>query len=147
MNEAGVVWGGGQLGEFTRTALVASGAFDEVYYPIEPRNPPPLRLTIDAGGEVDEEIGLGIVKSVIIGALLFLPVGIIRFNKDFNLDAQVVVLKAGQELQRFRVTGATHVAHTMFSDTAGYEPAARQAAAAYLAAAITAQLRKTAVRE
>lgn len=147
LNEAGVVWGGGQLGDFTRSALIASGAFGEVYYPIEPPNPPPLRLSIDARGNVDEEIGLGIVKSVIIGALFFLPVGIIRFNKDFKLDAQVVLLEAGQEVQRYRVTGATRVAHTMFSDAAEYEPAARQAAATYLAAAIVAQLRRAAVSE
>ncbi len=145
LNEAGVVWGGGQLGGFTRSALLASGAFGEVYYPIEPRNPPPLYLNIDTRGNVDEEIGWGIVKSVVIGLLLLIPVGIIRFNKDFNLDAQVVLLKGGQEVQRFRVTGATRVAHTMFSDSAGYEPAAREAAATYLATAIVAQLRRAAV--
>lgn len=143
MNEGGVVWGGGRMGELTRNALIASGAFSEVYYPIEPRTPPPLRLAIDARGNVDEEVGFGMVKAVIIGALLFIPVGLIRFNKDFTLDAQVVLLNGGQEVQRFQVSGATRIAHTMFSDTDSYETAGREAAAAYLAEAIAAQLRRS----
>ncbi len=143
MSEAGVVWGGGQLGELTKNALVATGAFGEVYYPIEPRMSPPLRLAIDARGNVDEEVGWGVVKAIIIGALFFIPVGVIRFDKDFNLDAQVVLSDAGQEVQRFRVAGATHVAHTMFSAAEGYEPAARQAAATHLAEEIAAHLRRS----
>ncbi|MBI4517270.1 MAG: hypothetical protein HY699_15805 [Deltaproteobacteria bacterium] len=121
---------------------MARGVFGEVHYPIEPRNPPPLRLVITARGEVKEDVAGGFIKAVVIGALLFIPVGIIRFSKDFTLDADVSLLDAGRQIQRFRIEGATQIAHTMFSDIAGYETEARRATAEYLAAEIAARLRQ-----
>ena len=125
---SGLPWGSGGLGETVREVLTTSGSFREVYYPIEPRNPPPLRLVVTASGTVDEEIGLGVAKSVIIGLLLFLPVGVIRFNKTYDLTAEVVLLNEGREVKSFRVENATEVSHTMFSTMEDYEPAARKAA-------------------
>lgn len=140
VNAGAVVWGGGQLGDIVRDTLLAEGTFKEIYYPVEPRNAPDLRLSIAARGSVDEEVGLGIVKSIIIGALLFIPVGLIRFNKTYDLDAEVTLLKAGKELQRLTIKSSTEISHTMFSQTEGYEPAARQAAFKDLGDQIAAKL-------
>ncbi len=124
----GVPWGGGNLGDIVRDTLKANGTFTEVYYPVEPRNPPDLRLAIDARGSVDEEIGEGIAKSFFIGLLLFIPVGVIRFDKTFDLDADVVLSRKGKEERRFNVKSKTEVSHTMFTRGEEYEPAAREAA-------------------
>jgi hypothetical protein len=124
----GVAWGGGRLGDIVRDTLKASGTFTEVYYPVEPRNPPDLKLLINAKGNVDEEIGGGILKSIFIGLLLFIPVGVIRFGKTYNLDAEVVLSREGKEERRFNVMSKTEVSHTMFTQGEEYEPAAREAA-------------------
>lgn len=124
----GVAWGGGKLGDIVRDTLKANGTFTEVYYPVEPRNPPDLKVTIDARGNVDEEIGEGIVKSIFIGLLLFIPVGVIRFDKTFNLDADVVLSREGKEERQFNVKSKTEVSHTMFTRGEECEPAAREAA-------------------
>lgn len=128
IDDRDVIWGDGQLGDIVRDTLISAGAFKEVYYPVEPRKPPNLKLLIKASGKVDEEIGLGIVKSIIIGALLFIPVGLIRFSKTFDLDAEVIFLHENQELRKFQVASQTGVSHTMFSQIKGYESAVRQAA-------------------
>lgn len=141
VNDAGVLWGGGACGEVVRERWLQQGVFSEVHYPVEPRNPPPLRLMIQATGNLDEEVGLGTLKAVVIGLLLFLPVGLIRFNKDFILDATVTVTGAGGEPRRFAVHSATTVSHTMFSDSTGYEAEARRVAFADLADQVAAQLR------
>jgi hypothetical protein len=140
VNGSGLPWGSQGLGETVREVLTTSGSFREVYYPIEPRNPPPSRLVVTARGTVDEEIGLGIAKSVIIGLLLFLPVGVIRFNKTYDLAADVVLLNEGRELKSFRVESATEVSHTMFSTMEDYEPAARKAAFTDLGREIASEL-------
>ncbi len=142
VNDSGVFWGGGKLGEIVRDTLVENGAFKEVYYPVEPRNPPPLRLTIDAKGAVDEEIGLGTVKSIIIGALFFIPVGIIRFNKDFTLEADVSLFKQNKEMRTFKIKSSTEISHTMFSHANEYEPEARRIAFKDLGNKIVAELGK-----
>lgn len=141
INDGAVVWGGGQLGYIVRDTLLAEGTFKEIYYPVEPRNVPDLRLSIIAKGSIDEEVELGIAKSLIIGALFFIPVGLIRFNKTYDLDADVVLLRAGKELQRFTIKSSTKISHTMFSQIKGYEPAARQAAFKDLGDQIAAKLR------
>lgn len=137
---SGVPWGSEGLGETVREALIAAGAFREVYYPIEPRNPPPLRLVVTARGHVDEEVGIGVVKSVIIGLLLFLPVGVIRFNKTYDLSADVVLLNEGREVKTLQMENATEISHTMFSTMEDYEPAARKASFTALGQQIAAQL-------
>jgi len=145
VNESAVVWGGGRLGGTVRDTLIALGSFDQVYFPVEPRNPPPLRLVIEASGTVQEEVGVGILKSFIIGCLAFIPVGIIRFDKTFELDATVVLLKEGQELRRFHIKSSTGVSHTMFSEIEEYEPAAQTAAFRDLGERIASELSGLAV--
>jgi hypothetical protein len=140
VNDSAVIWGGGRLGDIVRDTLVSSGTFGHVYFPIEPRNPPALRMAIDASGTVDEEVGLGIVKAALIGVLLFLPVGVIRFNKTFNLNATVALFDGSRELRRFQVTTATGVSHTMFSQIEDYETAAQTAAFRDLGERIAAEL-------
>ena len=142
VDDVGVIWGGGRLGEIVRETLITEGAFQDVYYPIEPMSPPTFRLVITATGDVDEEVGLGLVKSVITGMLFFLPVGIIRYNKDFNLDAEVVLFKANEELHRFQVNNSTNISHTMFSDITSYETKARLVAFKNLGQQIVAHLRR-----
>lgn len=136
----GVPWGGGKLGDIVQDTLKAKGTFVEVYYPVEPRNPPDLRLTIDARGNVDEEVGVGIVKCIFIGLLLFIPVGVIRFNKTFDLHADVVVSRKGKEERRFNIKSKTGVSHTLFTQGEEYEPAAREAAFRDLALRIADEL-------
>jgi len=128
VNDGGIIWGGDELGEIVRKTLIERGAFKEVYYPVEPRNPPDYQLRITANGNIEEEVGFGIVKSIFIGMLFFIPAGIIRFNKDFVLDADVTVIKQNQELLHFTIKTETEVSHTMFSHANQYEPAARQKA-------------------
>ncbi|MEY3761209.1 MAG: hypothetical protein RIR39_2700, partial [Pseudomonadota bacterium] len=74
------------------------------------------------------EIGFGVVKSIVIGLLLFIPVGLIQFNRDFVLDADVTVEKNEEQLHHFKVQSRTGLSHTMFSDANQYEPVARKAA-------------------
>lgn len=140
VNEGAVIWGHGDLGELLREKLLAEGAFRQVHYPIEPRNPPPYRLTINAKGSIDEEIGFGIVKSIFIGLLFFIPVGIIRFNRDFILDADISFQDDGAARRRFKITSETTVSHTMFSHGEQYEPVARKAAAEDLGLRIIREL-------
>jgi hypothetical protein len=142
VNDSGVFWGGGKLGETVRDTLVENGSFKEVYFPVEPRNPPPLRLMIDAKGNVDEEKGLGTLKAIFIGALFFLPVGIVRFNKDFNLEADVSLYKQNKELHTFKIKSSTEISHTMFSQATQYEPEARRIAFKDLGNKIAAELGK-----
>jgi len=143
VNDGAVIWGRGELGATLKQALQEKGAFHAVHYPVVPREPPPQRLTVTAKGGIDEEVGLGIVKSMIIGVLMFIPVGIIRFNRDFTLDAEVAYREAGREVRRFAVQSKTGVSHTMFSDTDEYEPAARKAAFGHLAQRIAEELAGT----
>ncbi len=140
-NEGGVIWGRGELGDIVQKTLIKQGAFKDIYYPIEPRNLPAYRLVIKANGNIEEEIGLGIVKSVIIGMLFFIPVGIIRFHRDFVLDADVALIKQGQELRHFTIHTETGVSHTMFSHANQYEPEARQKAFEDLALRIILKLK------
>ncbi len=140
-NEGGVIWGRGELGEIVRKTLINQGAFKEIYYPVEPRNPPNYRLIITANGAIEEEIGLGIVKSVFIGMLFFIPVGIIRFHRDFVLNADVALLKQEKELRQFKIQTQTGVSHTMFSHANQYEPEARQKAFEDLALRIILKLK------
>ena len=142
VNDSGVFWGGGKLGETVRDALTETGAFKEVFYPVEPRNPPVLRLTIDAKGDVDEEKGLGTLKAFFIGALFFLPVGIIRFNKDFNLEADVSLFKQNKEIHTFKVKSSTEISHTMFSHANEYESEVRGIAFKDLGNKIAVELSK-----
>jgi hypothetical protein len=91
-----------------------------------PSSTPGLRIT--ENGNIEEEVGFGIVKSIFIGMLFFIPVRIIRFNKDFVLDADITVIKQNQELLHFTIKTETEVSHTMFSHANQYKPAARQKA-------------------
>jgi len=141
VNEGAVVWGGGELGFLLKRKLLEEGAFRTIHYPIVPRNPPPYRLTVSASGDIEEEVGLGIVKSIFIGLLFFIPVGIIRFHRDFVLDAEVAFMKEGETLYRFKVRTKTGVSHTMFSHADQYDPVVRKAAADDLALRIIKELR------
>jgi len=143
-NDGGVVWGGGRLGEVVRDTLVASGAFGEVYFPVEPRNPPSLRLEVTGRGTVEEDIGMGVLKSVVIGVLFFAPVGIVQFHKTFHLDAVGVLADAEREVAHVPVQSSTDVYFTLFSHVDGYDRAAQDAAfhdlGERLAAALRSQL-------
>lgn len=143
VNDGGVVWGKGELGEAVKASLLEKRAFGRVYYPIVPRNPPSYKLIIQAGGNIEEEVGLGIAKSIIVGALFFLPVGVIRFNRYFVLDAQVTYSADGKDVRHFSTRARTEVSHTMFSDTDEYEPAGRKAAFSHLADEIVRVLAET----
>ena len=143
INDVGLIWGGDLLGEIVRDILIEEDTFQDVYYPIEPLNPPSLKLIITATGKVDEEVVIGTVKAIIIGMLFFIPVGIIRFNKDFDLDAEIVLLKGSKKLQEFQVNTSTTISHTMFSNTTAYEEEARRIAFKNLGQQIVASLRPT----
>jgi len=137
---AAIAWGSSGLGETVRDVLVASGTFREVYYPIEPRNPPSLTLAMTARGTVEESEAIGTLKAVVIGLFLFLPVGLIRFDKTFHLDTDVVLRDRDRELGRFQISSDTEISFTMFSTMEDYEPAARKAAFKDLGEHIAAQL-------
>lgn len=128
------------MGETVRDALVAAGTFHEIYYPIEPRNPPSLGLGITAQGTVEENEGVGALKAVVIGLFLFLPVGLIRFDKTLHLDADVVLRDRDRKITRFQVSNDTEISFTMFSTMEDYEPAARAAAFKDLGEQIAARL-------
>ncbi len=143
-NDGAVEWGGGQMGTIVQRQLLASGAFAQVYYPIEPRERPALQIAITASGKVNEDVGGGTLKAIVIGLFLFAPVGLIRFDKDFTLDATVVVTRDGHEPDHFAVNNTTHIAHTMFSDPGAYEAEAREEAFGDLAKQIVDHLHSSA---
>lgn len=142
VDDGALLWGRGELGFTLRKDLVALGTFRNVYYPVEPRTPVPDRLIIKAGGAIREDVGFGVVKSFLIGALLFLPVGLVRFHRDFELTAEVTFAHTGREPRHFTIETATGVSHTMFSDADEYEPEIRRAAFSDLARRITSELSK-----
>lgn len=140
LDTAAMAWGGTGMGEAVRDALLAAGSFREIYYPIEPRNPPTWTLAITGRGTIDEHEVSGFFKAVLIGALFFLPEGVVRFDKTFHLDADVVLRDGQQQVARFQVSNDTEIHHTMFSHMEEYEPAARKVAFTDLGQRIAAQL-------
>jgi len=144
-NDGGIVWGDGRLGEVVRTTLLASGVFGDVYFPVEPRNPPSLRLEVTARGTVEEDVAIGVAKSVLIGLLFFTPAGIIQFHKTFHLDALAVLTDAEREVARVPVQSSTDVYFTLFSHVDGYDRAAQDAAFSDLGERVAAALRAQAI--
>jgi len=140
-NDGGIVWGGGRLGEVVRDTLLGTGTFGEVYYPVEPRNPPSLRLEVTARGTVEEDLATGVFKSVVIGMLFFAPAGVIQFHKSFHLDAVAVLTEAERETARIPVQSSTDVYFTIFSHVDAYDRAAQDAAFHDLGERLAAALR------
>ena len=100
VDETGVLWSHGRMGEVMQQALLELGSFREVYYPVEPSNPPPLRISIEAVGRVSEDYAVAFGKVLLTTVLAYLPIGIVMFHRDFALEARATFWRNGTLLQQ-----------------------------------------------
>jgi len=100
-----VPWSSHRLGEGVSRELVSVGTLKTVHYPIEPRNPPPLRIEIVASGEVNEHYVWGTFASILGGASLGLLLPVLPFFEDLDLSSEVTIV--GHEIGQgvFRRSG------------------------------------------
>src|SRR5438445_6099036 len=80
VDDAGVKWGSGKVGDVLKTALVKNRTFGQVYYPIYPTRAIPNKLQIVARGDMEAESG-AMGKAIVTGLLLFLPVGVLQYRE------------------------------------------------------------------
>jgi hypothetical protein len=132
VNDTAVSWGDNHLGDIVRDTLVASGTFSQVYFPVEPSNPPALRLMIQARGGQEDRFSAGLLAVTFSPLFPFLyllwPTGAMPFRVSFDLDATVVLFNGSQELRRSHITTLTRVSHAPFCDPREFKDAVRGAA-------------------
>jgi len=154
VHDEAVDWGGGRLGDIVRDTLVASGAFAEVYYPVEPPNPPSTRLRIEAFASEQERGGKAtlIVQGVLPLVILLFPIAAVALavatlggarvmKKTFTVEANVLLSNSGRELRRFSTSASATVSYNMlFSKKDAFEAAAAEVAFRQLGEQIAAAL-------
>lgn len=120
MDDSGVRWGAGKVGDALKTALVNDGTFSQVHYPIYPTHAVPIKLQIVARGDVETDAGEGMAKSFITGFLLFLPVGVLQYRDTFTITAEVVVVREGRKFGSLTVESRVAADHTLFAGPESY---------------------------
>jgi len=120
VNEGGVKWGAGKVGESLKTALVKNRTFGAVHYPIYPTRPVPLKLHVVAQGEIKADAGDGTAKSVITGLFLFLTAGVLQYKDTFTINAEVSVFRENRKLGTLTVESQVAAHHTMFAGADSY---------------------------
>ena len=142
VNDSGVDWGDNRLGAIVQETLLATGCCGHVYFPVEPREPPPLRLVISATGTVRKE-GLSDEAKTALGLLFFpsvLVLLVLPIERAYDLDATITLVGNDQELRRFRVTTSTEVSYGLFASPQRCDEAARLAAFKDLGERIASEL-------
>jgi hypothetical protein len=132
------------MGELTRQTLIELGSFREIYYPVEPRNAPPLRVAIEAVGRAHEKPGIRTLKVLFIVALGFLPVGVVTFEKDFTLEAKATFWRNGTVLQQLDLATSARMSSTLLYDRATAEEALAEVMFQHLAAQLAVGLSRVA---
>jgi hypothetical protein len=123
-----VPWSSHRLGEVVSRELVSVGTLKTVHYPIEPRNPPPLRIEIVASGEVNEHYVWGTFASILGGASLGLLLPVLPFFEDLDLSSEVTIHEEGEPPRSFRVETNAGVTHAIFADPVAYQDEAAEGA-------------------
>lgn len=140
VDDSGVKWGTGKVGDALKTALVNNRTFGQVHYPIYPTHMVPLSLRVVTRGDIETDAGEGMAKSFITGFLLFLPVGVLQYRETFTITAEVSVLGEGRKFGPLMVESRVAADHTLFAGPESYAAQAERLALENLAARISAAL-------
>ena len=123
-----------------RQRLIELGSFREVYYPVEPRNAPPLRISIEAVGRVSEDYVVGEGKVMLTGFLLFLPIGVVMFHRDFAVEARATFWRNGTLLQQVDLATTARMSAPLVRDRKRAERELPEAMFRHLAEQLAVQL-------
>jgi len=120
VNEAGVFWGVGDFGEQVRQRLLAARAFEQVYYPVEPRNPPEWVVEV-------ESISSGRRHYLweAFAVLTYFPLAFGPYFWDYVVTCDVRVRHAGEVLQHFEVESSALMGFGTFTNLEDVVPQAR----------------------
>jgi hypothetical protein len=140
VDDSGVKWGAGKVGDALMTALVNNRTFSQVHHPIYPTHRVPLKLQVVARGDIETDAGEGMAKSFITGLLLFLPAGVLQYRETFTITAEVSVLGEGRKFGPLIVESKVAVDHTLFAGPESYAAHAERLALENLGARISAAL-------
>lgn len=140
MDDSGLSWGAGKVGNALKTALVNNRAFGQVHYPIYPVTPVPIKLQVVARGGIVDDPGGGVAKSFVTGFLLFLPAGVIQYRDTFTVNAEVWVHREGRKFGPLVVESRVAAHHTLFAGPDSYNTQAGQLALEDLGARLAAAL-------
>jgi hypothetical protein len=120
VDDAGVTWGAGKVGDVLKDGLVKNGTFGQVHYPIYPRHAVSIKLHVVARGEVETDAAAGMTKSFVTGFLFFLPAGVLQYRDTFKVTADVSVVRDGRKLGPLFLESKAHADHTLFSGPESY---------------------------
>jgi hypothetical protein len=140
VDDSGVKWGAGKVGDALKTVLVKNRTFGQVHYPIYPTHPVPLKLRVSARGDIEADVGGGMAKSIITGLFLFLPVGVLQYRETFTISAEVSVLREGRKFGPLTLESRVAADHTLFAGPDSYTARAGQLALEDLAARLSGVL-------
>jgi hypothetical protein len=140
VDDSGVKWGSGKVGDALKTALIKNRTFGQVHYPIYPTHPVPLKLPVLARGDIEADVGGGMAKSIVTGLFLFIPAGVLQYRETFTISAEVLVLREGRKLGPLILESRVAADHTLFAGPDSYAAHAGQLALEDLAARISEAL-------
>jgi hypothetical protein len=140
VDDSGVRWGAGEVGNALKTALVKNRTFGQVHYPIYPTHSVPITLLVSARGDIETDGGEGFAKSFVTGFLFFLPVGVLQYRDTFTISAEVSVLRGGRKFGPLTLESRVAADHTLFSGPESYAAHAEQLALEDLAARLSGAL-------
>ena len=125
VDDTGLRWGTGQVGEVVKNHLINNEVFEKVNYPIFPRYKGPIKIQILAQGDIDED-GIGVLKAILTGLLFLLPVGIIQYEDTFVIEADIKVTQEGRVVGSFKIKSEVDANHTLFSRAHQYTVGAQK---------------------
>ena len=142
VDDAGVKWGSGKVGDVLKSTWVHNRTFGEVHYPIYPTRTIPLKLRVVASGTIRADEGLGTIKAIVTGLLLLLPVGVIQYEDTFSISAMVSLIRDDRSYGPLAVQSAVQVDHILFSNPDSYAARATDLVLDHLASRISILLRQ-----
>jgi len=125
VNEAGIPWGNGEFGPAIQEELLSRGIFSQVYYPVEPIDPPSTVIEVVGLGDFDEAVLWAMIASAATGYFFFLPAPVLPYFQDYEAEFEVRVIRADQPVQSFRVESSALVVHAVFARPINYLPKVR----------------------
>jgi len=125
VNEAGIPWGNGEIGPAIREALLSRGVFREVYYPVEPIDPPTTVVEVIGLGDADEAVAWALIAATATGYFLFLPAPVMPYFQGYEAELEVRVIRADRPSQSFRVDSRASIVHACFASPSAYVPGVR----------------------
>jgi hypothetical protein len=140
VDDVGVKWGAGKVGDAIKATLVKNRTFGEVHYPIYPTRSVPLKLQVLARGGIESDVGDAVTKSFMTGFLLFLPAGVLQYRETFTISAEVSVIREGRKFGPLPLESRVAADHTLFAGPDSYAVRAGQLALEDLAARLSGAL-------